>query len=131
MWSVRRGETEYGVKALPLGGYVKILGMSSLEEVPPEEEARTYRQQPFWRRFSVAIAGSAVHFILAFVLLLSIFFFTGDDGNLVAGTVPANNPDHRHLQAVHRSEPGPAGRTCTSATGSKPSTATISPLTIR
>ncbi len=45
LWSFRRGETEYGVKALPLGGYVKIIGMSNLEEVPPEDESRTYRQQ--------------------------------------------------------------------------------------
>ena len=65
LWSFRRGETEYGVKALPLGGYVKIIGMSNLEEVPPEDEPRTYRQQPFRKRLLVAVAGSAVHFILA------------------------------------------------------------------
>jgi membrane-associated protease RseP (regulator of RpoE activity) len=104
VWSIRRGETEYGVKVLPLGGYVKILGMSSMEEVPPEDEARTYRQQPFWRRLSVAVAGSAVHFLLAFILLVSIFFFTGDDGNLVAGTVPATNP----ITDIYRLTSGPS-----------------------
>src|SRR5262245_40686470 len=36
LWSVRKGETEYGIKALPVGGYVKIIGMSNLDEVPPE-----------------------------------------------------------------------------------------------
>ena len=72
LWSVRRGETEYGVKAIPAGGYVKIIGMNNLEEVAPEDEARTYRQKPYWRRLSVAVAGSAVHFIIAFVLLYAL-----------------------------------------------------------
>ncbi len=69
LWSFRRGETEYGVKALPLGGYVKIPGMTNLEEVAPEDEDRTYRQQPFHARLLVAVAGSAMHFLMAFVLL--------------------------------------------------------------
>src|SRR4051812_1928868 len=72
LWSVRRGETEYGVKAIPAGGYVKIIGMNNLEEVAPEDEARTYRQKPYWRRLSVAVAGSAVHFMIAFVLLYAL-----------------------------------------------------------
>src|SRR3712207_5048135 len=65
IWSFRRGETEYGVKAIPAGGYVKIIGMHNLEQVDPADEARTYRQQPFWRRLSVAVAGSTMHFIIA------------------------------------------------------------------
>ena len=69
LWSVRKGETEYGVKALPLGGYCKIPGMTMLEEVDPRDEARTYRQQGFLKRLLVATAGSATHFILAFLLL--------------------------------------------------------------
>ena len=47
LWSIRRGETEYGIKAIPAGGYVKIIGMTNLEEVDPADEARTYRQKPF------------------------------------------------------------------------------------
>jgi membrane-associated protease RseP (regulator of RpoE activity) len=77
LWSFKRGETEYGVKALPLGGYVKIVGMSNLEDVPPEDEPRTYRQQPFRKRLLVAVAGSAVHFILAAILLFAIFVGSG------------------------------------------------------
>jgi membrane-associated protease RseP (regulator of RpoE activity) len=85
LWSVHRGETEYGVKAIPAGGYVKIIGMSNLEEVDPADEARTYREQPFGRRLSVALAGSAVHFILAFLILWVLFSFVGvPDGNKVA-----------------------------------------------
>lgn len=77
LWSVRRGETEYGIKAIPAGGYVKIIGMTNLEPVPEADEPRTYRQAPFWRRFSVAVAGSTVHFILAFLLLWSIYALVG------------------------------------------------------
>ena len=69
IWSFRRGETEYGIKCIPAGAYVKIIGMSNLEEVSPEDEARTYRQKPFRHRFGVAVAGSTMHFILALGLL--------------------------------------------------------------
>src|SRR5438093_9928249 len=69
LWSVRRGETEYGVKAIPAGGYCKIIGMSNLEKVDPADEPRTYREKPYWRRLSVGVAGSAMHFLIAFVLL--------------------------------------------------------------
>lgn len=68
LWSTRRGETEYGVKALPLGGYVRITGMNPLEEVAPEDEGRTYRDKPFWAKSLVVLAGSATHFPLAFLL---------------------------------------------------------------
>jgi membrane-associated protease RseP (regulator of RpoE activity) len=68
LWSTRRGETEYGVKALPLGGYVRIVGMSPLEEIAPEDEGRTYRDHPFWAKSVVVLAGSATHFTVAFLL---------------------------------------------------------------
>jgi membrane-associated protease RseP (regulator of RpoE activity) len=73
LWSFRRGETEYGVKAIPAGAYVRIIGMSNLEEVDPADEDRTYRSKPYWRRISVAVAGSTVHFILALVLIFTVF----------------------------------------------------------
>jgi membrane-associated protease RseP (regulator of RpoE activity) len=77
LWSFRRGETEYGIKAFPLGGYVKIPGMTNLEEVDPEDEPRTYRQQPFHARLLVALAGSFMHFVMAFLLLWSLLTFVG------------------------------------------------------
>jgi membrane-associated protease RseP (regulator of RpoE activity) len=91
LWSIRRGETEYGVKALPLGGYCRIVGMNSLEEVDPADEPRTYRQHPVWQRVTVALAGPATHFVLALGLLFAMFFWTGDNGNVIS-TIPANNP---------------------------------------
>ena len=77
IWSFRRGETEYGVKAIPAGAYVKIIGMSNLDEVDPVDEERTYRAKPYWRRLSVAVAGSTMHFILAFALALVVFLGFG------------------------------------------------------
>ena len=68
LWSMTRGETEYGVKAIPLGGYVRIVGMNPFEEVAPEEEHRTYRYKPFWQKTIVVLAGIASHFVVAFLL---------------------------------------------------------------
>jgi membrane-associated protease RseP (regulator of RpoE activity) len=77
LWSVRKGETEYGVKAIPAGGYVRIVGMSNLEKIDPADEPRTYRQQSFPRRLSVALAGSTMHYIIAFVLLFALVVGVG------------------------------------------------------
>lgn len=77
IWSFQRGETEYGIKAIPAGAYVKIPGMTAMEEVAPEDEARSYRQAPFHNRLAVAVAGSGMHFLIAFVLLVVQFAFIG------------------------------------------------------
>ncbi|MCY3925234.1 MAG: site-2 protease family protein [bacterium] len=80
LWSVCRGETSYGVRAVLAGAYVRILGMNNLEKVDPAEEHRTYRSKPYWRRMSVAVAGSAVHFLLAVVLLWVLYSAVGFHG---------------------------------------------------
>jgi membrane-associated protease RseP (regulator of RpoE activity) len=72
LWSFQRGETEYGVKALPLGGYVRILGMSNLEEVDPEDEPRTYRQGRYRDRMKVVLAGVTVNLLIAFLLFFVV-----------------------------------------------------------
>jgi membrane-associated protease RseP (regulator of RpoE activity) len=81
LWSVRRGETEYGVKAIPAGGYVRIIGFTSTEEVAAEDEPRAYRQQPFHQRIIVASAGSFMHFLIAFVLALILVLTFGQTTN--------------------------------------------------
>jgi membrane-associated protease RseP (regulator of RpoE activity) len=86
LWSVRRGEIEYGVKAIPAGGYVRITGFTVLEDVAAEDEPRTYRQQPFWKRIIVGSAGSAMHFIIAFVLALIVVLSFGVPSNNVSVT---------------------------------------------
>jgi membrane-associated protease RseP (regulator of RpoE activity) len=77
LWSTRRGETEYGIKALPLGGFVKITGMTSLDEVDPVDEPRSFRRQPGWQRFIVLVAGSFMHFVLALFLVAGMALAIG------------------------------------------------------
>ena len=69
LWSRTRGETEYGVKAIPAGGFVKIIGMTPLEEVQPGDEDRAFFKQPAGRKTVVLAAGSTVHFIICIVLI--------------------------------------------------------------
>ena len=76
LFSFRRGETEFGVKPVLAGAYVKIIGMTNLDEVDPIDEPRTYRQKSYPKRVLVASAGSLMHFAMAFVamfILLSVF----------------------------------------------------------
>jgi membrane-associated protease RseP (regulator of RpoE activity) len=69
IWSFRRGETEYGLKAIPAGGFCDIAGMTALDEVTPDEEPRAMWRYPTWKRFVVMVAGSVTHFILGFIIL--------------------------------------------------------------
>jgi regulator of sigma E protease len=72
LFSVRRGETEYGVAAIPLGGYVKITGMTAEEDVPPEALERAYYRQSVWKRIVVIGAGPAVNIFLGFAILFVV-----------------------------------------------------------
>jgi regulator of sigma E protease len=74
-----RGETEYGIGPLPLGGYVKITGMNPHEDLPPEIVPCAYYNQPVWKRVVVILAGPAVNLLIAFVLLTGIFLSQGVD----------------------------------------------------
>src|SRR5690348_9883868 len=78
IWSRQKGETEYGVKAIPAGGFVKIVGMTDLEEIDPGDEDRAFYRQPAPQRLVVLSAGSLVHFVLAVVLLFIVLATTGD-----------------------------------------------------
>jgi len=78
LWSFTKGETEYGVKAIPLGGYCKIIGMTNLEEVAEEDEPRAYRSKRWSSKVLVAAAGPAVHFLLAGLLMFGVIYFAGD-----------------------------------------------------
>jgi membrane-associated protease RseP (regulator of RpoE activity) len=106
IWSFRRGETEYGIKALPLGGFCKIAGMSPYENdgnfleedrsandgatpTPPE---RQFRNKPAWQRSIVLAAGSITHFLVAILLtwmvLVAIGIGTGQATTTIDRTVP-------------------------------------------
>jgi membrane-associated protease RseP (regulator of RpoE activity) len=77
IWSFQRGETEYGVKVVPAGAYVRIIGMNNLDEADPADEPRTYRQQSFPKRLLVVSAGSIMHLIQAFVILVVLLGVVG------------------------------------------------------
>jgi membrane-associated protease RseP (regulator of RpoE activity) len=106
LWSFRRGETEYGVKVLPLGGFCKIAGMSPYESdgnfleedrsaqpaATPTPEERQFRNRPAWQRSIVLAAGSITHFLVAilltWVVLVAIGIGTGQATTTIERTVP-------------------------------------------
>jgi membrane-associated protease RseP (regulator of RpoE activity) len=84
LWSRRRGEIEYGVKAIPAGGYVKIAGMNPYESVAPEDLPRAYGSKPIWQRALVILTGPASHFLVGAVLYFALFATYGNlDTNVV------------------------------------------------
>lgn len=91
---VTRGETEYMIGAIPLGGYVRITGMNPNEEIPPEVAHRAYFRQPVWKRLVVIGAGPAMNVLIAFLLLWGIYAFSSQPRNdrVQIHTVQANRP---------------------------------------
>jgi regulator of sigma E protease len=85
-----KGETEYAIGSIPLGGYVKISGMTPHEELPPEHEHRAYYRQPVWKRVVVILAGPVVNIVIALVLLIGLVLYNGTptDGGRVAQVQP-------------------------------------------
>jgi membrane-associated protease RseP (regulator of RpoE activity) len=77
IWSITRGETEYGIKAIPAGGYCRIEGMTPTDEMPAGEDHRAFFRASSLRKLIVLGAGSTAHFILGFLLIFSIFFAVG------------------------------------------------------
>lgn len=73
IWSVQRGETEFGVKAIPAGGYCKIEGMSPSDELPEGQEDRAFYKASSAKKLVVLGAGSFLHFVLGFILLFTLF----------------------------------------------------------
>jgi regulator of sigma E protease len=73
----KRGETEYAVGSIPLGGYVKITGMNPGEQIPPAVAHRAYYRQPVWKRIVVIGAGPAVNIVLAFLILWTLLLANG------------------------------------------------------
>jgi regulator of sigma E protease len=86
---VRRGETEYAIGALPLGGYVKITGMNPAEEIAPEVAHRAYFRQPVWKRIVVIGAGPAVNIVLALVLFTAYLLIWGSPVGTATNRVEA------------------------------------------
>ena len=100
LWSRRKGETEYGIKAFPLGGYVRLVGMYppekqtdrpkgwltrmadqarsyEYEEITPADDGRLFHQKPVWQRIIVMLGGPTMNLLLAFLIFLGINVFHG------------------------------------------------------
>jgi len=92
IWSFKRGETEYGIKSIPLGGYVKITGMNPEEKVPPEVERRSYHRQKAWKRIVVVAAGPAVNIALAFAILFGVYLVNAQRVNQSVGETRPGTP---------------------------------------
>jgi len=115
IWSTWRGETEYGIKAIPLGGFVKIVGMHSLDDPDdPADELWSFRSHPAWQRILVLCAGSAMHFLLALVLVFGLALGVGiaNDNVTQLGTispcVPASVTAYDNGTCVPSDRPSPA-----------------------
>ncbi len=90
--SIKRGETEYGIAAIPAGGYVKISGMNPDDRLPPGEEHRGYYEQPVWKRIVVIGAGPAVNIALAFAILFFVFLVSGQKATQTVGEIVPKSP---------------------------------------
>lgn len=89
-----RGETEYMISAIPLGGYVKLVGESDEEEVPPEEQGKAFFQKPVGVKMAVVLAGPVGNLVFAFLVFWVIFLggvptLTPKIGNVLPGTPAA------------------------------------------
>ncbi|NOX31327.1 MAG: site-2 protease family protein [Actinobacteria bacterium] len=93
IFSFKRGETEFGLKPILAGAYVRIIGMNNIDEVDPADEARTYRRATYPRRVLVITAGSLMHFAMAVVLLFVYFGFIGEPTSIVNWSIDAPSPD--------------------------------------
>jgi regulator of sigma E protease len=96
--SVKRGETEYGLGAIPAGGFVKISGMNPDEELPPEAKGRGYYDQPVWKRIVVIAAGPAVNLLVAFVMLFFLAYSIDVPNKFLVGDVSKDTPAEGQLK---------------------------------
>lgn len=90
IWSFEKGETEYGIKMIPAGAYVRIIGMNNLDPTEPGDEHRAYRVKSFPRKLLVVSAGSLMHFAMAFLLVFAFIAWQGvadDNGEWTIGSV--------------------------------------------
>lgn len=102
LWSFKRGETEYGIKSIPLGGYVKISGMTREEEVPEGTEGRAYYEQSVWKRVVTIGAGPAVNIVLAFAILFSVYLASFNEYHQSVDEIRPGTPAAKVLEPGDR-----------------------------
>jgi regulator of sigma E protease len=101
LWGRKRGDTDYRVSALPLGGYVKMAGDNPVEE--RSGEPYEFLSRPRWQRFLIAIAGPAMNIILTLAIFWGIYALVGmpmDEYLRQPATVAAVPKTHENSLAV-------------------------------
>ncbi len=94
----KRGETEYAVGAIPLGGYVKITGMNPAEELTDDERERSYYGQPVWKRVVVIAAGPTMNLLIALILFMGLNLFAAKKNTSVVDETMAKSPAAKVLK---------------------------------
>lgn len=143
LWSTRRGETEYGVKAVPLGGYCRFIGMyppdpasgqvrstrtgifqsladtareSEWEEINPEDNGRLFYQKQVWKKLIVMFGGPMMNLILAFVILLGVSLSYG----FAQPSLKVEKVNECVISANRQDSDNPADRHCRSSDPATP-----------
>ncbi|SFO85185.1 RIP metalloprotease RseP [Amycolatopsis arida] len=123
VFSFRRGETEYGLKWIPLGGFCDIAGMTALDEVTPDEAPRAMWRFKVWKRTVVLAAGSVTHFVLGFIVLYLMAISMGLPNFLGTPHVAALSPcvqDARTLEEYRNPDCRPDSPAPAAAAGVQP-----------
>ena len=127
IFKVSRGETEYAIGAIPLGGYVKITGMNpeEIKDLHPDIARRAYYTQAPWKRIAVILAGPGVNILIAFLLFWAILFSGSLSGARTLGKPQPldHHGDRRLARSVRSSRERPLSAYCMSAIGSSRSRA--------
>ncbi|WP_226435041.1 M50 family metallopeptidase [Rhodococcus yananensis] len=95
VFAFRRGETEYGLKAIPAGGFCDIAGMTALDELAPDEVDRAMYKQKTWKRLVVMSGGIAMNFVLGIALIFGLAVTSGlpnTDDRAVIGSLDCAAP---------------------------------------
>jgi membrane-associated protease RseP (regulator of RpoE activity) len=113
LWSTRRGETEYGLKAVPAGGFCDIAGMTAVEELAPDEHQRAMYKQLTWKRVAVLAAGPGMNFVIGLALIYAIAVVWGLPNlhaptSAVIGETACVAPEVTQGELASCTGPGPA-----------------------
>lgn len=107
IWSIRRGETEFGIKAIPAGGYCRITGMTPVEVIDEGDSERAFYKSSVLRRLIVLGAGSFLHFLLAFFILILFFAAVGvpEQSTRLAEVLPCIKTANASTQSCTSADP--------------------------